>query len=127
MRKSILFALCIMLGHYVLAQSTISGKVTSNEDGYSLPGVTVLIKGTTGGAVTDVNGNYVLKLVGENPILLFNYVGYLTQEIEVGNQDIINVELEVNVETLEEVVITGYGVQKKKVVVGAISQISAET
>lgn len=115
-----------MLGHFVLAQSTISGKVTSNEDGYSLPGVTVLIKGTTVGAVTDVNGNYVLKLVGDNPILIFTYVGFLTQEIEIGNQDIVNVELVVNVETLAEVVVTGYGVQKKKVVVGAISQISAE-
>lgn len=128
MKRSILLIWIVLICQTsIIAQSKISGQVTSSEDGETLPGVSILLKGTSNGTVTDVNGNYTLELSSGDAILVFTYVGFYPQEIPVENQSIINVNLKVDVEVLSEVVVTGYGVQKKKVVTGSISQISSAT
>ncbi|WP_165453915.1 SusC/RagA family TonB-linked outer membrane protein [Hyunsoonleella flava] len=109
----------------VQAQERISGTV-SGPDGFPIPGVNVLQKGTTNGAVTDFDGNYSITLREGGKILVFSYIGYKTKEVSVAGQTSVNVALEEDVEGLDEVVVIGYGVQKKESVVGAITQVKGE-
>ena len=104
---------------------TITGTVTDTY-GDPLPGVSILIKGTTQGTATDANGNYTLQVSDNNATLVFMYIGFTTQEIPVGNQRTINVSLSENIRQIDEVVVIGYGTQKKVNLTGAISQISAQ-
>ncbi|WP_057940169.1 SusC/RagA family TonB-linked outer membrane protein [Algoriphagus resistens] len=109
-----------------LAQSkTISGTVSDNY-GMTLPGVSVLIKGSTQGTVTDLDGKYVLTSDGDMGTLVFSYIGYTTKEVVVGNQNVLDITLEEDLLGLDEVVVVGYGVQQKKDVTGATSSISKE-
>ncbi len=111
----------------VNAQSReVSGKVL-DETGSGLPGVNVLIKGTSSGTVTDIDGDYSISVSGDNPVLVFSYVGYLQEEVDVGNQSVINMTLTPDVSTLSEVVVIGYGTQKKSDVTGAISTVDSKT
>lgn len=101
------FAL-LTLSTLVHAQDkTVSGKVTGSDDGLPLPQVTVLIKGTTKGTPTDMDGNYSLSGVPAGATLVFRYLGYVTQEVEVGNQSVINVQLAPDATSLGEVVVSG--------------------
>jgi len=102
---------------------TVKGSVI-DKTGEHLPGVSVLVKGQTAGSVTDVNGNYSIN-VPANAVLTFSYIGYKTLEIPVANQSAINVTLDATANDLSEVVVIGYGTQKKAVVTGAISQVNA--
>jgi TonB family protein len=92
-------------------QQMIQGQVISAEDGTPLPGVNVLVQGTTEGAVTDANGNYQLPAVGADQKLTFSFIGYLTQEVPVTDQNKIDVKLGSDVSQLSEVVVVGYGYQ----------------
>lgn len=107
------------------APGAIKGKVTGT-DGYGIIGVNVIEKGTSNGVITDIEGNYILTPTAENPILIFSFIGYKSQEIIVGNQKHINVILKEDIEVLDEVVVVGYGTQKKKDLTGAIASISNE-
>lgn len=105
-------------------EKNISGKV-NDESGVPLPGVTILIKGLPLGTVTDFDGNYELKTqVGQ--VLVFSYIGMETKEVKVGNQNIINVTLKTKDTSLDEVVVVGYGTQKKSDLTGAVSSIKAK-
>ncbi|MDA3891711.1 MAG: TonB-dependent receptor [Salinivirgaceae bacterium] len=107
-------------------QTTVKGTVTAS-DGFPLPGASVIIKGTTTGTVTDFDGNYSLEIQGvSDPILIFSFIGYLSEELPVGNQGTIDIVLTTDISDLDEVVVVGYGVQKKSLVTGAISKISSE-
>ncbi|MCG8308777.1 MAG: SusC/RagA family TonB-linked outer membrane protein [Cytophagales bacterium] len=106
-----------------LQERTITGNVTSSDEG-GMPGVNVVVKGTSIGSITDINGAYSIN-VPENAILVFSSVGYLTEEVEVGNQSIIDVVLEVDITALDEIVVVGYGTQKKENLTGAISTVNA--
>ena len=103
----------------VQQQKGVSGKVTDRA-GLSLPGVTVVIKGTTQGAITDVNGSYTLNNVSDNNTLVFSFVGMRTLEVIVGSQSNINVSLEEETIGIEEVVAIGYGTVKKSDLTGAV-------
>ncbi len=103
----------------------ISGRVTDQE-GASLPGATIAVKGTSTGTVTGVDGNYSIEVENTDVTLVFSFIGYLPKEVVVGNQTIINITLIEDIAELEEVVVIGYGVQKKSVVTGAISSVKAE-
>jgi TonB-linked SusC/RagA family outer membrane protein len=105
-------------------QKTIQGNVT-DETGAPLPGVTVVVKGTTLGTITDVDGNYTLEVPSDADILSFSYIGMSTQEIEIGNQTVINVSLEADVIGLEEVVAVGYATRKAGEVTGAVTSVQA--
>jgi len=106
-------------------QRTITGTVTDKEDGSSLIGANVVISGTTSGTVTDAGGNFSIQ-ASPGDVLQFSYVGYLTQEVEVTNQTVINIQLELAYESLDELVVVGYGYQKKSDLTGAIVSISSE-
>ena len=107
------------------AQESISG-VVKDAGGMPLPGVSVVQKGTTRGASTDFDGNYSLELTLGEKTLVFSYIGFKTVEIPVNGRATINVNLVEDVESLDEVVIIGYGTQKKESVVGSISQVKGE-
>lgn len=106
-------------------QTTVSGTVTEASSGSGLPGATILEKGTLNGVVTDVEGKYSIE-VAPNATLVISYVGYLTEEIEVGSQSMIDVSLDVDIETLDEVVVVGYGTQRKSDLTGAVSLADPE-
>lgn len=108
------------------AQTTVSGKVTTAQDPEGLPGVTINVKGTTQGVSTDERGNYQLTNVPANATLVFSMVGMVSQEIAVNNRTSINVTLESEVSGLDEVVVVGYGTQKKATKTGAISSVKGE-
>ncbi|WNH11210.1 SusC/RagA family TonB-linked outer membrane protein [Thalassobellus suaedae] len=113
----------------VKQQNQISGLVTDGgELGGPLPGVTVLIKGTTNGTSTDFDGNYTLNNVASNAVLVFSYIGYKTQEVPVNNQKSINITLETDVSQLDEIVIVnyGYGKVKKTDMTGASASINSK-
>lgn len=106
-------------------KKTITGKVTDSK-GESIPGVSVVVKGTTVGITTDVSGNYSLEVPVNSQFLSFSFVGMKTQEIPIGEQTNINVVLEEETVGIEEVVAIGYGIQKKSDVTGAIASVSSE-
>ncbi|WP_165454401.1 SusC/RagA family TonB-linked outer membrane protein [Hyunsoonleella pacifica] len=107
------------------AQERISGTVTGS-DGFPIPGVNVLQKGTNNGAVTDFDGEYNITLRAGSKVLVFSYIGYKTKEVDVSGKTSVNVVIEEDVEGLDEVVVVGYGTQKKESVVAAITQIKGE-
>lgn len=107
------------------AQTTVSGKVTAPEEG-ALPGVNVLVQGTSTGTVTDMDGNYSLSVPEGNDVLVFSSIGYVTQEITINGRSTINVELEADVQSLSEVVVIGYGTQEARDATGAVSSVKSE-
>ncbi|MBO4371393.1 MAG: carboxypeptidase-like regulatory domain-containing protein, partial [Bacteroidales bacterium] len=104
---------------------TISGTVT-DPNGEPLPGVTVIVQGTNIGTITDLDGKYSIS-VPQNATLVFSFIGYTNSVIQVGSGSTFNVSMEEDSQQLEEVVIVGYGQQKKASVVGAITQTNGET
>ncbi|WP_370087983.1 SusC/RagA family TonB-linked outer membrane protein [Ekhidna sp.] len=121
MRIALIFGLVLCISTVARAQNTVSGTVVDG-NGDGIPGVTVLEKGTANGAITDVNGSYTVS-VGSNAILVYTYVGFKTQEVTVGDRSTIEITLEEDLEELEEVVVVGYGTQKKSHLTGAISKV----
>src|SRR5680860_113341 len=103
---------------------TITGTATA--DGSPLPGVNVLVKGTTNGVSADFDGNYSITIDSGARTLVFSYIGFLTKEINIDGQTVINVEMVENAESLEEVVVVGYGTQKRDSLTGAINTLSSE-
>ena len=123
----ILLCLPIMSVKAVPSQtSTVSGVVISGTDELPLVGVSVLVKETANGTITDIDGNFKLNVVS-GQTLVFSYIGYVTQEIVVTDQKSLNVILKEDTEILDEVVVVGYGVQKKKLVTGATVQVKGES
>ncbi|AHM59812.1 TonB-dependent receptor plug [Flammeovirgaceae bacterium 311] len=110
-----------------LSEEDLVRGLVSNAEGESLPGVSILLKGTTIGTVTDMDGRFALDVegVGE-PVLVFSYVGYKEQEVALGNQRNLNITLREDSEILDEVVVVGYGTQKKANLTGAVAQVQAE-
>lgn len=101
---------------------TIKG-VVKDEAGLALPGVSIILKGSTNGTVTDIDGNFTLNNISENSIIIFRYVGFLTQEVKVANQADLNITLKEDAQNLEEVVVVGYTTQKKADLTGAVSSV----
>ena len=119
------FMLCIMFTATAFAQQkTIKGTVV-DATGEPLIGVNVSVKGTTIGIITDIDGNYTLEVPSKSTIV-FSYIGYQTQEVAVSNQSTINVTLKEDTQKLEEVVVVGYGTQKKVTVTGSVASVSGE-
>ncbi|MEM8894343.1 MAG: SusC/RagA family TonB-linked outer membrane protein [Bacteroidota bacterium] len=106
---------------------TISGKIIDSEGKQGIPGVTVLVKGTTKGTITDVEGTYKISGVTKGDVLVFSYVGFLTQERTVLNSDVIDVEMGFDMVGLEEIVVVGYGTQKKSDITGSVASFDTET
>jgi TonB-linked SusC/RagA family outer membrane protein len=108
----------------LLAQGKIvTGKVTSGDDGNSLPGVNISVKGTAQGVISSSDGSYTINVSSENSILVFSFVGYGTQEIMVGNRSEINVSMQPDIQTLQEVVTVAYGTSTKKSLTGSLGVV----
>ncbi|UZR96273.1 SusC/RagA family TonB-linked outer membrane protein [Chondrinema litorale] len=103
-------------------QNLIKGSVKSADDNQPLPGVSILIKGTTTGTTSDFDGNYSLN-ASDGATLQFSYIGFVTQEVEVTTQSVIDISLQPDLEQLEEVVVVGYGTQKRSDVTGSVSSV----
>ncbi|GHT78225.1 SusC/RagA family TonB-linked outer membrane protein [Bacteroidia bacterium] len=103
---------------------TVKGVVSA--DGETLPGASITVKGTTAGTATDLDGNYSLTVPNEKAVLVVNYLGYVTQEITVGNRRVIDVTLSEDLKTLDEVVVVGYGTMKRSDLTGAVSSIKSD-
>ncbi|WP_224995530.1 TonB-dependent receptor [Cesiribacter sp. SM1] len=121
-----LFILFLGLAFALQGQAQmVTGSVTDQATGESLPGVAVRVKGTTRGAVTDLDGVYNVQAAGRDT-LQFSFVGYIMEEVPVANRTSINIQLSPDVETLSEVVVVGYGTTTKKELTGAVSVVDAE-
>ena len=112
----------LLIGVQAFAQSAVSGKVT-DEAGEPCVGANVLIKGTTTGTMTDLDGNYSLTDVRKGAILVFSSIGYTSQEVRLGSSSVVNVVLKSDADFLNEVVIVGYGTAKRKDLTGSLTQI----
>ncbi len=123
--KKLLFLL-LLLPLSVLAQSTVSGVVTDKSSGQPLPGVNVIIKGTSKGTTTDFDGKYILSNVKNGEVIEFSYVGFTAQDVAYTSQQTINVSLEEETAKLDEVVLVGYGTVKKKDATGSVTTITTE-
>lgn len=105
----------------------ITGQVISSEDNLPVPGVNVLVKGTRIAVTTDLDGKYNISVPSTDAILVFNALGFTSQEIRVGKQTAINISLKISVSDLKEIVVVGYGTKKKESLTGAVEQIKAAT
>ncbi len=122
----LILILSLLLGNFAMAQQTVlTGKVTDSSSGETLPGVSIVVKGTTNGTITNVDGVFTLS-VNQGDVIQFSYVGYKLQEITVQGQKTLNVALVVDNEQLEEVVVIGYGQVKKSDATGSISTVSSK-
>ncbi|TFV96152.1 SusC/RagA family TonB-linked outer membrane protein [Algoriphagus kandeliae] len=131
MRKALLFVVALftmMLSYEVSAQQrVITGQVISDEDGLGLPGATVLVKGTTVGTTTDLDGNYSISVPEGGEILIFSFVGLETKEEVIGNRTVINVTLTTDAAQLSEVVVTAIGIEREKKALGyAVTSVGNE-
>jgi len=104
----------------------VSGTVKSASDGSTLPGVSVRVKGTSIGTTTDTNGKYNIEASGNNAVLVFSYIGYNPKEVTLGGRSIVDVNLEEISSSLDEVVVIGYGTQRRSDLTGAVGSVSAE-
>ena len=127
MNKSLLILLFTVFAFSAYGQKTISGKVTDESDGSPIPGVNVVVKGTTTGTVTDIDGKYQLQTKEGATTLVFSYVGYKSQEVPIDNQTTIDIALKPDALALEEVVVTAIGLEANKRELGySIQNVSAD-
>ena len=122
---SVLFLLSFTLASVYAQDIQVKGTVVSGSDNEPLPGVNVVVKGTTNGGITDLDGNFTLS-VPADATLSVTYIGFKSQEVAVKGQRSLKIILQEDTETLDEVVVVGYGVQKKSVVTAAISKVGAD-
>jgi TonB-linked SusC/RagA family outer membrane protein len=114
-----LFSVSVSMGQ----GRVVTGTVTEADTGEPIPGANVIVKGTSSGSVTDLDGNFTVNVSSDDAVLLFSFVGFVSQEIPVGNQSAIDVALASDVTALSEVVVTGYGTQEKKEITSAVASV----
>jgi len=117
--------LALLCASVALAQDRVVSGTVTDDTGNGVPGVNVLVKGTSIGTATDGSGQYRLSLTSDQNVLLISFIGYRTQEVTVGNQSTINVKLEADVTALQEVVVTGYSVDQRREIVGAVATVKS--
>jgi hypothetical protein len=124
---SLLFVLIVntSVARTLPQQQMMTGTVTDATTGNLLPGVNVLIEGTKTGTSTDLNGKFSHPKPYDGSVIVFSFIGYVTQKVTYSGQPVIDIKLSPNIQTLEEVVVTGYGTQKKSDLTGAISTVKA--
>ncbi|MCB4807254.1 TonB-dependent receptor [Tamlana sp. 62-3] len=126
MRHTLIKCLALFLCVLSYAQSTSVSGIVQDETGFPVPGANVIVKGTATGTTTDFDGNFTLKAkIGET--ITVSYIGYVTKQIVITESKNLTITLQEDVSQLDEVVVVGYGTQKKKDVTGAVSTVSAET
>ena len=127
MRKQITFLFALLLSFVSIAQTlNVEGIVKDGSNGDALPGVSITVKGTSKGAQTDFDGFYSIKNIDKGAVLVYRYLGYKLKEVIV-EQSLMNVSLEIEAESLNEIVVIGYGTQRKKESTGAVSVVDAKS
>ena len=128
LQRFTLFILTMMFSAGVMfaQEKTVSGTVTADDGTGSLPGVNIFIQGTTVGTISDLDGAYRVTVPGPDAVLIFSSVGYVTQQITVGSQSVIDVVMESDVTALQEVVVTGYTAQSRRDITGSITSVDTE-
>ncbi|GFZ76110.1 SusC/RagA family TonB-linked outer membrane protein [Aquaticitalea lipolytica] len=128
MRLTLCTFLAILFCSTIQAQNfEISGNVQDKDSGFPIPGVNIFIKNSSQGVVSDFDGNFKINNVPNGSTLVFSYVGYLTFEVVIGNNNVLNIKLEQDIAKLDEIVVIGYGTQKKKEITGSVAVVSSET
>jgi TonB-linked SusC/RagA family outer membrane protein len=122
----LLTASLVLVASAFAQERTVTGKVTSADDGSALPGVNVVLKGTTAGTVTDVDGNYKISVPAEGGTLVFSFIGLTTSEIGIGSRQTVDVQMAADVTQLSEIVVVGYGSTLKKELTSSIASLGAE-
>ena len=107
-------------------ERTVSGRVSSDEDPEGLPGVNVLIKGTAQGTITDIDGNYSIEVPSPEAVLVFSSIGFVSEEVVVGTQSVIDIMMIPDITSLQEVVVVGYGEQKRETITGSVASIDGK-
>ncbi|WP_439490468.1 SusC/RagA family TonB-linked outer membrane protein [Algoriphagus sp.] len=128
-RKAFLLAVALIFCATLIAQAqtrTVTGTVMDPSFGEPIPGATVLIKGTTRGVPTDIDGTFTIELQPGDNVLVVSFVGYLPKEVEVGNQTNLTINLEEDIQSLEEAVVIGYGTQDKKEITSSVASVGIE-
>ena len=125
-RGGLLVCLLLVAAFVQGQERSISGTVTSAEDGTTVPGVNIMVKGTSNGTTTDFDGNYTITVDSDASIISFSYLGFINQDITVGTNTDIDVSLTVDNNQLDEVVIVGYGSVKKSDITGSVSSVKSE-
>ena len=122
--------LFLLLSFFALSlyaqQGSLTGTAIAASDKEPMIGLTVLVKGTTNGTVTDLDGNYTLTNVPKDATIVFSMIGYKTQEVKVNGKNVINVVMEDDTQALDEVVVIGYGAVKKRDLTGAVVSVKSE-
>src|SRR5690606_21357709 len=103
--------------------ATVSGQVTSSDDNDGIPGVNVLVSGTTLGTVTDIDGRYTISVPAGSETLSFSFIGYVSQDVPIKGRTEINVVMETDIRRLDEVVVVGYGTQRRSDITGAVASL----
>src|SRR5690606_37230655 len=124
--KRLVFMICLLFTVGVTAQQHIVNGVVFDPEGIPLPGVSILVKGTDKGTQTNFSGEYEIDIVDSDAILVFSYIGFQNQEISVDGQIALNLTLQTNLESLDEVVVVGYGKQEKKTLTGSVAQVQGD-
>ena len=125
--KVIILLVCLWAPIVLYGQDRqVSGRVLDAESNSALPGVSIIVKGTSTGTTTDIEGNYSLQVPEGSSTLIFSFIGYATEEVNIQNRSVVDVNLSTDVTALSEVVVIGYGEQQKSLLTGAISSIEAE-
>lgn len=125
--RNVLIMLLTFTAGVVFAQErVVTGKVTSSEDGTSVPGVNVVVKGTTNGTTTDADGNYRLSVPASGGTLVFSFIGLATEEVAIGERTVIDLAMRADVTQLSEVVVVGYGTQSKRDLSGSIASVQGK-
>lgn len=126
MKRFLLFSVLLLCCTAISAWAqnrTVTGRITSVEDGSALPGVNVTLKGTSTGTVTDISGNYSISVPADGGTLVFTFIGLKTQEVAVGERSQVDVSMENDVTQLSEVIVTGYGIEQKRDLTGSVSSV----
>lgn len=118
---------CLFITFSFAQNVTVTGNVSEKDGGFPIPTANVILKNTTRGVVTDFDGNFTFPDVPVGSTLVISYVGFVTQEIVINSAEVLNIQLETDVATLDEVVVIGYGTQRKKEITGAVGIVSNET
>jgi len=129
MKMSFTFLLLVVFQLYIIAapqHQVVTGKVTDSSTGEPITGVTVVVLGTTTGTYTGIDGTYSITAASGENILHFSFVGYITQEIQIGDQSVIDVALVVSTEALEEIVVVGYGTTTRQTFTGSVTTVNVE-
>ena len=123
-KRFFLTLLVCLMGLVGFAQKTVTGTV-KDAAGEPMIGVSVVVNGTSSGSVTDINGNFTIQNVANNASLKISYIGYQTQTVKVGNQSSFNIVLKEDANSLDELVVIGYGVVKKRDLTGSVSSLKS--